>query len=267
VTGFRKHGHELWGSIKCGEFLGQLRNWQRLTKHCEQAQVIKPSLRCEQFSRRWIAQHPAVSSRTGTGVKENHEMPRLAGRTLRTLRTRSVKGQNLRPRSWHRSLSQELSWRLRPRAPKWRHNTGFSASYGRHYELSFPPGSHSANLTGVSIYFRFTKQLLNASDQSSSSSASHQIPQAHCLFHNSPSLNAKLSQLYPVHALTSDSRSILILSSNLDVGLQSGLFTSGFPTKTLYADLHNQIYSPQVQYFYLLVTIYFNILSLQGRSA
>jgi len=92
VTGFLKHGHEILGSIKCGEFLDQLRNWWRLKKHSDQAPVTQTSLRCEQFSSRWIAQHPAVSIRTGKEVKENHEPPRPAGRTLRTLRTRSVTG-------------------------------------------------------------------------------------------------------------------------------------------------------------------------------
>ena len=47
-----------------------------------------------------------------------------------------------------------------------------------------------------------------------------------------------LSQIKPVHAYHPTSwRSILILSSHLHIGLPSGLFPSGFPTKTLYAPL------------------------------
>ena len=46
---------------------------------------------------------------------------------------------------------------------------------------------------------------------------------------------ASLIQYIPPHPTSW--RSILILSSNLCLGLPSGLFPSGFPTKTLYAPL------------------------------
>ena len=47
-----------------------------------------------------------------------------------------------------------------------------------------------------------------------------------------------LSHIDPVHVPTSHFwRSILILSSHLCLGLPSGLFHSGFPTKTLYTSL------------------------------
>ena len=51
-----------------------------------------------------------------------------------------------------------------------------------------------------------------------------------------------LSQLGPVHTLTSHSwRSKLILSSHLRLGLPSGLFRWGFPTRTLYTPLLHPI--------------------------
>jgi len=52
----------------------------------------------------WIVQHPVVSIRTGTEVKENHEPPRPAGRTLRTLGTRSVTGTTPQARPAGRTL-------------------------------------------------------------------------------------------------------------------------------------------------------------------
>ena len=53
-----------------------------------------------------------------------------------------------------------------------------------------------------------------------------------------------LSQINPVHDPHPTSRwSILILSSHLRLGLPSGLFPSGFPTKTLYAPLISPMHS------------------------
>ena len=51
-----------------------------------------------------------------------------------------------------------------------------------------------------------------------------------------------LSQIDPVHVShPTPSRSILILSSHLCMGLPSGFFPSGFPTKTLYTPHHSPI--------------------------
>jgi len=59
-------------------------------------------------------------------------------------------------------------------------------------------------------------------------------PKVHYRIHMCPSPVPILSQIDP--HLTS-LRSILILSSHLRLGLPSGLFPSGFPTKTLYTPL------------------------------
>jgi len=60
----------------------------------------------------------------------------------------------------------------------------------------------------------------------------------HYLIHKCPPTFPVLSQLYPVHTPHSTFwRSIVILYSHLRLGLPSGLFPSGFPTKTLYTPL------------------------------
>jgi len=54
--------------------------------------------------------------------------------------------------------------------------------------------------------------------------------------HNSPPRVPIQSYINPVHAPTHYFRKInLTLTSHLRLGLPSGLFPSGFPTKTLYA--------------------------------
>jgi hypothetical protein len=74
------------------------------------------------------------------------------------------------------------------------------------------------------------------------SSASQEIPrilwnpEVHYRIHNSPPPVPILSQLNPVHAPhPTPWRSILMLSSNLHLGLPSDRLNSGLPSKILYA--------------------------------
>jgi hypothetical protein len=55
--------------------------------------------------------------------------------------------------------------------------------------------------------------------------------------HKSPPLAPILSQINPVHTIPSYLRPALILSTDLHLGLPSGLFPYGFPVSVLYAFL------------------------------
>ena len=67
-------------------------------------------------------------------------------------------------------------------------------------------------------------------------------PRIHYLIHKFLPAVPILSQLDSVHTPQPTSwRSILILSSHLSLGLPSGLFHSGFPTKTLHTPLPSPI--------------------------
>ena len=72
------------------------------------------------------------------------------------------------------------------------------------------------------------------------------------------------SSPYPPHPTSR--RSILILSSHLRVGLPSGLFPSGFPTKTLYTSLLSPIRATCPAQHILLDFITRPILGEQYRS-
>jgi hypothetical protein len=66
-------------------------------------------------------------------------------------------------------------------------------------------------------------------------------PKFHYHVHKSPPLIPILSQINPIHTIPSYLRSILILSTQLRLGLPSGLFPSGIPTNILYAFLFSHI--------------------------
>ena len=65
-------------------------------------------------------------------------------------------------------------------------------------------------------------------------------PNVHYRTHKRPPPVSILGQPNPVHIPTSW-RSVLILSTHLRLGLPSGLFPSGFPTKTLHTPLSSPI--------------------------
>ena len=80
-------------------------------------------------------------------------------------------------------------------------------------------------------------------------------PKVHYRIHKYPETVPILSQLHPVHSPPPTSwRPILILSFHLCLGLPSGLFPSGFPTKTLYTPLLSpyELRAPSISFFSIL---------------
>jgi hypothetical protein len=65
-------------------------------------------------------------------------------------------------------------------------------------------------------------------------------PKIHYRVHKSPPLDFILSQINPVHTTPSYLRSILIVSTHIRLGLPSGPFPYGFPTKILRRHHHHK---------------------------
>ena len=126
-------------------------------------------------------------------------------------------------------------------------------------------------LTYLFTYLFTYSMEQNSSWEANRSAASPEIPcilwnpKVHCRIHKCPLPVPILSQHDPVHTPTSW-WSILILSSHVRLGLPSGLFPSGFPTKTLYTPLLSPVRATCPAHLILLDFIARNILGEECSS-
>jgi len=89
----------------------------------------------------------------------------------------------------------------------------------------------------------------------------------HCIHNCTPLSLSWACSINSIHPPPTSWRSILILSYHLHLGLTSGLFPSGFPTKTLYTRLLSPILATCPAHFILLAFITRKILDEVYRSS
>ena len=138
----------------------------------------------------------------------------------------------------------DILWRLSVRIFMYLPVTSFLLSTN----IFRTPMSNVSRLFTFLLTYLLTHSLTHSMQQSASweanrFSASQEIPRilwnpkVHYRFHNCPPPVPILSQINPVHAPHPTSWKYILIFSHLRLGLPSGIFPSGFPTKTLYTPL------------------------------